>query len=409
MRLAILRLVHSIVASVLIFGTTDVLAELSSIRSEHINVPWFSPREYPQSVNPECQGKYKNQRVPETEWVALHEQQESWLRDFGTEEKRKSDTAVKDPRRANLCKADLSNELMADFSLSHSVLAMANMSGAVLDMADLSGASLFDTNLSGASLFGTNLSGADLRKANLSGAFFLGTNLSGALFEPNELPRIDGIATALNLSQLRYASNPQALIKLRHAFREAGYREQERAITYALKNSEQWRAQTVWDTVEDVFKYVFFDLPTQWGMSPGRALRILVVLIGIFSIPYVVVLRYPRRGRIYRQWGSHNSSIAAARAARGKVYRTVLLPKGTEPLQYPWKHAVLTGLQFSVLSAFHIGFREFNVGNWITRLQTRDYTLYATGWVRSVAGTQSLISVYLLAMWALTYFGRPFE
>jgi hypothetical protein len=35
--------------------------------------------------------------------------------------------------------------------------------------------------------------------------------------------------------------------------------------------------------------------------------------------------------------------------------------------------------------------------------------LRATGWVRTVAGIQSLLSVYLLALWVLTYFGRPFE
>jgi hypothetical protein len=60
------------------------------------------------------------------------------------------------------------------------------------------------------------------------------------------------------------------------------------------------------------------------------------------------------------------------------------------------------------LSAFHIGFRELNVGNWISRLQAREYALQAVGWVRVVAGVQSLLSVYLLAIWALTYFGRPF-
>jgi hypothetical protein len=35
--------------------------------------------------------------------------------------------------------------------------------------------------------------------------------------------------------------------------------------------------------------------------------------------------------------------------------------------------------------------------------------LRATGWVRFVAGLQSLLSIYLLALWVLTYFGRPFE
>jgi hypothetical protein len=64
---------------------------------------------------------------------------------------------------------------------------------------------------------------------------------------------------------------------------------------------------------------------------------------------------------------------------------------------------------FSLLSAFHIGFRDFNVGNWIARIQAGKYTLEPTGWVRVVSGLQSLLSVYLLAIWALTYFGRPFQ
>jgi hypothetical protein len=68
-----------------------------------------------------------------------------------------------------------------------------------------------------------------------------------------------------------------------------------------------------------------------------------------------------------------------------------------------------TSLYFSLLSAFYLGWREINVGSWIARLQTREYTLRARGWARTVSGFQSLISVYLLALAALSYFGRPFE
>ena len=78
-----------------------------------------------------------------------------------------------------------------------------------------------------------------------------------------------------------------------------------------------------------------------------------------------------------------------------------LHPKG-------WWRRLGIALQFSTVSAFNLGWRDLNVGTWLSRLQTRDYALQATGWVRTVAGFQSLISVYLLAMWVLTYFGRPF-
>ena len=67
------------------------------------------------------------------------------------------------------------------------------------------------------------------------------------------------------------------------------------------------------------------------------------------------------------------------------------------------------GLYFSLLSAFHIGWRELSLGTWLSRVQPREYQLVATGWVRTVSGLQSIISVYLLALWILTYFGRPFE
>lgn len=87
------------------------------------------------------------------------------------------------------------------------------------------------------------------------------------------------------------------------------------------------------------------------------------------------------------------------------------------PPNQPWKQLLkskaganpLYALYFSLLSAFHIGWRDFNVGNWISRMQPREYTLRATGWVRVASGLQSLISVYLLALALLTYFGRPFE
>jgi hypothetical protein len=57
----------------------------------------------------------------------------------------------------------------------------------------------------------------------------------------------------------------------------------------------------------------------------------------------------------------------------------------------------------------HIGWRDLNVGSWISRIHPGEYTLRATGWVKVVSGLQSLTSVCLLAIWALTYFGRPFD
>ncbi len=79
------------------------------------------------------------------------------------------------------------------------------------------------------------------------------------------------------------------------------------------------------------------------------------------------------------------------------------------PLKFQGFAAFRVGLYFSTLSAFSIGWKEFNVGNWIKRMQRSEYNLRATGWARTVSGIQSLISIYLLVLWVLTYFGRPFD
>ena len=71
--------------------------------------------------------------------------------------------------------------------------------------------------------------------------------------------------------------------------------------------------------------------------------------------------------------------------------------------------AVSAMLFFSLVNAFNLGYREFNIGQWLRMLTNRPYDLRATGWVRSVAGIQSLVSIYLFALWLLTYFGHPFD
>ena len=163
-------------------------------------------------------------------------------------------------------------------------------------------------------------------------------------------------------------------------------------MTYAIKHSEMLKA----GRIEKAFNFVFLELTTEWGMNPGRALAILLELIPAFALLYAFALWAPKSDGIWRVWSGER-----AREDLGSD-RPELVSAGV-------LSAVGLGLYFSLISAFHMGWRDLNVGMWISRLQPREYTLRASGWVRTVSGIQSLISVYLLAMWALTYFGRPFE
>lgn len=352
------------------------------LATDTVSADFKTPEEKRLEVLTQCQGRFKNRHLAEEELEKVLSDSKAWyetyLGEFNTQQ------AKSDPRRANLCGANL---------VGH------NLSGARLEDANLSGARLWDANLSGARLAGANLSGADLLGANLSGAYLNFANLGNANFEPKDVPDADGVAYARNLSQMHYDKSPQGLVKLRKAFKEGGYYQQEREVTYAIQHSATGRlvAEGKFASFfEAMFRYLFFDLTCQWGMVPSRALLILLTLIPVFAIPYVIALRLPSQDGIWLKWADDR----------------MRLDLGTkEPIRRyaGWLRASALGLYFSVLSAFNIGWRELNIGNWIQRLQAKEYTLKATGWVRTVSGVQSLISVYLLAIWVLTYFGRPFE
>lgn len=343
---------------------------------------------------------YQNKKLSAEELQKVIQDHAEWLRVYKDNYDR--DEAQIDKRRANLNKADLSGANLSNVDLSRANLDEADLSEGSLWSADLSGAKLKDADLSGADLGDADLRGARLWDTHLSGAELQGADLNQAVFEPKALPEANAIATAMNLALMYYTSNPEALIKLRKAFKEAGFYEKEREITYAINHYQTTallvgiRYGEVSSFFKGAFSYVFFDRPTLWGKAPGRALQLLLALIPAFAIPYVIALRRPGENGIWRKW-----SDDCIRAELGS----------SEPirLRVGGRQALALGLYFSVLSAFNIGWRDLNVSNWIQRLQANEYTLRATGWVRTVSGVQALISVYLLVIWVLTYFGRPFE
>jgi hypothetical protein len=322
-----------------------------------------------------------------------------------------SEAARNDMRRANLSGVDLKGADLRSVRLTKANLGGADLSSANLGGADLSGAELWSADLRWSDLEGANLKNAKLNGADLSNArLFWGAdlsdtdlrdaNLDGVVFEPATSPKTVYIAFAENLEKMVYDSTPQELIKLRNAFRDSGFLGKEREITYAIKHCERKKAllSGKYDLAayESVFNLIFFELTTRWGLSPWRALKFLLYLILIFTIPYAIALYRPGDYGIYRMWSDESMMPDTG---TGKA----------EQLRVGFRQAVNLGFFFSMLSAFSIGWRELNVGNWIQRLQPKDYSLRATGWVRTVSGVQSLVSVYLLAIWALTFFGHPFE
>ena len=245
----------------------------------------------------------------------------------------------------------------------------------------------------------------------VEGAEFMGTTFGGNVdfswadlsetnFELRKPPsHIEGFTNAINLSRMTFVQSPHTLIELRAGFRQAGFRRQEREINYAIHRTlrqRQWEMGGM-GILGSTAKYVLVEFPTAWGMAPGRALLILLVLVVVSTIPYLIAIRRDSEDGIWRVWNETRMGRGRDDDAPARIHET------------GWFRALWIAFYFSLLSALRIGWRGWHPDSWIAQLQAREYTLCASGWVRTVAGLQSLISLYLLVMWVLTRFWRPFE
>lgn len=325
------------------------------------------------------------------------------------------------------------------------ILSDADLTNANLPNTDLTQTQLMRTNLTGANLHGSifkdenTIFSVELDRADLSHSTLFGvrlddvklnqTDLDHAIFEPAANPRPQEIAKAKNIEFLTYQNNPAPLALLRKSFKDGGFREEERKLTYALKKRE---AEFLIDScihgkvlncVEYWFNTIFFDWTTQYGMSPGRPVRLLFFLGVVCMILYSLFIYLSNSSGLVVVLPSHAShsapswmkQILVGSAMHGEY------PVKPQPLaalagtnifyRIVKRHLPIIGvaLFFSLMSAFNIGFRDINFGRWLRLLTTREYDFKAVGWARTVSGFQSLISVYFVAIWLLTYFGRPFE
>jgi uncharacterized protein YjbI with pentapeptide repeats len=349
--------------------------------------------------------------------------------------------------RADLTKAELSGADLTDANLSGANLYMANLtvanlSGADLSYANLTGADLSYANLTGADLSYANLTGANLTVADLMDANLTGANLSGADLSYANLTRTNLSKAKLQKAQATFAefegtkfedaeisdfffsgarglteigmSSPSSVVNLRKIAKDYGFRNEERALTSAL-HKHQMKHGKAYEKFFD--NYVLGGWLTDYGAVPWNSLLLLEMLVAPFAVIYTISLKTDRK--MTGIWALRPPDRVIGSLGKDKPIKlTTALVAGFLPYERPrgniggiarWWGVLKIGVYFSTLSAFGIGWRELNFGVWITRLQRQEYTLRATGWVRTVSGIQSLISVYLLALWLLTYFGRPFE
>ena len=277
----------------------------------------------------------------------------------------------------------------------------------------------------------TKLRGANLSRTELKGAIIREADVFRAIFEPFSNPDARSFATAENLEFLTYQHDPSALVLLRKEFEEDGFREQERKITYALKRREaelSWEAcrshvpdgearSVIWSSDSNAancssffLNRVFFDWTCQYGMSPWRPLLIGLCLWAVCSLLYFVCVHTAGKPGLYRVQGGDLETDPSTHKDITRI-QVQSLPAKCRVLRFLRREvrAFGTAMFFSLMSAFNIGFRDMNFGRWLRLLTRQPFDIKALGWVRVVAGWQSLVSGLMVALWLLTYFGRPFE
>ena len=369
------------------------------------------------------------------------------------------ESAARNPgARANLCNANLmhcnlENVTLAGAQLNGAFLMSAKLNGVSLRVAELNGAMLVSASLNKANLVAAELNGANLNSTELNGADMSAAKLNDALLHESHLDNADLQAVKLKNASLEGVSMTGArlayadltgatyspdsagppdsfiagikglatvtfppgreigLVQLRDLLQKAGLRELEREATFAIEHGRTRHAMADWtdkpgDAVEGIFRMMAFDWTTGYGLYPSHALKTIalvwLLLIPVYFCPIRFTPKQPTTGGIFQVWPSDRIESHRGNVSLNKSPNVSRLQSGTLA-------ALGRAAYFSLLAAFRIGWRDLNVGTWIERIQPEEYMLRATGWVRVVSGLQSLLSVYLLAIWALTYFGRPFQ
>jgi len=319
-----------------------------------------------------------------------------------------------DLENAHLDNADLTGAHLegADLFSAHldgAQLFSAHLDGADLHDAHLDGAHLSATHLDGANFYNAHLNGADLATAHVSKAKLAGVDLTGATYAPASQPPDPYVVGIKGLATLHAGYGEEiGLIQLRKLLKDGGLNDSVREATCSIQRNitrdQLWRDSSRSAHIEGWLRTVGLDWTTAYGLHPERALRWILLLGAVLTPVYTFAILRPTASSGVMQVfpADRLEGTAGDPADEEKRKKQLVHAKG-------WRAALRTAAYFSLISAVNIGFEDFTPGDWIRRLQTREYSLEAVGWVRVVAGAQALLSVYLLAMWVLTQFGQPFE
>jgi uncharacterized protein YjbI with pentapeptide repeats len=291
-----------------------------------------------------------------------------------------------DLRGANLRETNFERAKLTEAKLNGIDAAAINLTGANLTNAELMGASFWEARLKMANFSGAKLQGANFIETDLTNAVFGNADLNSVIFEPCSLSSSSNIALAANLDRLTYEKNPHALVELKKSFFALGFISQSKRVNAALQRKNQ-----------TTLEFVLYDLTCEWGSNHRRPLVLLAISWFLFGVLYWMFAK--------KRYAESNRYILASEKGLGKELDKE--PGDWKDLRGFWLKVGVAFL-FSLQRALRIGFREISPNHWLMMLLPPDFELKSRGWPRFVSGVQSLLSVALIVLSLLSYFGRPF-
>lgn len=277
-------------------------------------------------------------------------------------------------QRTNLYAANFREAILLGTDLREAQLGRADLRRAVAKHANLARSVLVGTDLREANLSSVNFGAAALVGVRLDGTSLMGTELTAVVFEPDvlTLPAAANFALARNLSRLTFQRSPHGLVTLREIFKQAGMRQEARALTFAIHRAIGQQASAA----ERAVRLIFFEWTCQYGMAPWRPLLLLGGLWLGGAFPYMLLLC---RATLSEGWVDD---------ARWRVLRH-------------WAALTLFGLWLSLVAMLLLDRRG--------SLSHRGLSSQAfPGWVQGLATVQCFSGIYLLLLWGFMAFGHPF-
>lgn len=312
----------------------------------------------------------------------------------------------------------------------------AQLDEAIFRGSDLTGSTLIDASLKNVSFdelvldspqgrrhFRTILSKVRFSGGDLTGATFAGTEMAGAIFEPEKLPLASDISEAIDLQLMTYDHDPSALSSLRQRFRDEGFAQQDREIGYAINrrgrelSGEQcvlWQKGGHAD-YRSCLAYAgstIADWTCQYGLNLWRPIKIGFAAWLVFSFIFFIFMHHPGPSGLYLAVANglilEPDAIKEAPQVRSSPLGPAL--KDRQLLRWLTEELRLVKIAafFGLVNGFNIGFKDADIGRWLRLLPAREFEFRAVGWSRTLAGIQALLTLYLLTIWVLCFFGHPF-